>query len=309
MRTNNEPSVLVFLSVYNGEKYLETQIDSIFKQQSVQVSINARIDGTLDHSIDILKKYIAQGYHINIAEGKNLGCEGSFQELIKSCNCEEYDYYAFADQDDYWYPDKLMHAVANLATQEGPALYCCNQEIADDALQVEGLMITEKQYPQVVARMQNNYLLNRHGCTMVWNKLLQQTISSFETHGYVPVHDKWLMLVARCCGVVIVDDFVGQKYRIHQNNASGKAQNIFERLRKGIWLYWRRDNLSDLYAKDCISQLVFRNHGMPEQFVKQVACYKDTMGNRIRLMFTKQVKEYGLMERWFWRVSILLGKF
>ena len=33
-------------------------------------------------------------------------------DLIK--HCENYDYYAFADQDDYWMPDKLWTGIMQI---------------------------------------------------------------------------------------------------------------------------------------------------------------------------------------------------
>ena len=46
--------VLVLLSTYNGEKYLNEQLESIFAQKGVEVSVLARDDGSSDSTLTIL---------------------------------------------------------------------------------------------------------------------------------------------------------------------------------------------------------------------------------------------------------------
>ena len=46
--------VLVLLSTYNGEKYLDEQLKSIFLQENVEVHVLARDDGSQDKTLEIL---------------------------------------------------------------------------------------------------------------------------------------------------------------------------------------------------------------------------------------------------------------
>lgn len=46
--------VLVFMSTFNGEKYLHQQINSILNQKKVKVSILIRDDGSTDNTLKIL---------------------------------------------------------------------------------------------------------------------------------------------------------------------------------------------------------------------------------------------------------------
>lgn len=50
-------SVAVLMSTYNGELYLREQLDSIFRQKYVNVTIYVRDDGSADNTIDILSDY------------------------------------------------------------------------------------------------------------------------------------------------------------------------------------------------------------------------------------------------------------
>ena len=51
------PTVAVLMSTYNGEKYIQEQLDSIFAQRDVDVKLYVRDDGSKDTTIDILRKY------------------------------------------------------------------------------------------------------------------------------------------------------------------------------------------------------------------------------------------------------------
>lgn len=47
--------VLVLLSTYNGEKFLQDQIDSIFRQENVDVFLLIRDDCSSDRTVEIIK--------------------------------------------------------------------------------------------------------------------------------------------------------------------------------------------------------------------------------------------------------------
>ena len=66
-------SVLVLMSVYNGQKYLRDQIDSLLHQKGVMLHILVRDDGSpLHESIDIINEYISNVQPITLLEGTNL---------------------------------------------------------------------------------------------------------------------------------------------------------------------------------------------------------------------------------------------
>ena len=55
--------VKVLLSSYNGEKYIDKQINSILNQKDIDVRILIRDDGSKDNTRNILSKY-AENSHI-----------------------------------------------------------------------------------------------------------------------------------------------------------------------------------------------------------------------------------------------------
>ena len=98
--------VQVLLSTYNGEKYLQEQIESIIRQEDVEISLLIRDDGSCDKTIEIIENLKRKNSNIIYYSGNNLGPARSFMDLInKSGN---FDYYAFSDQDDVWKSKKLI---------------------------------------------------------------------------------------------------------------------------------------------------------------------------------------------------------
>ena len=53
--------ICVLLSTYNGERYLEEQLESLVKQENVDVSILVRDDGSTDKTCEILSKWQNKG--------------------------------------------------------------------------------------------------------------------------------------------------------------------------------------------------------------------------------------------------------
>lgn len=107
----NRSKVSVVMSTYNGDRYLENQLDSILNQkfdnQKFDLKIYIRDDGSKDNTQDIIDKYVNNYPDIVNQVDKNnpnIGVKQSFFKLLKLVDG---DYYFFSDQDDIWLPNKL----------------------------------------------------------------------------------------------------------------------------------------------------------------------------------------------------------
>ena len=105
--------VQILMSTYYGEKYLREQLDSIIKQTYPLINILIRDDGSSDGTLSILKEYAGKYDHVTYYEGENIGVIQSFLQLLKESDANV-NYYAFADQDDVWLPEKIVRAVEKL---------------------------------------------------------------------------------------------------------------------------------------------------------------------------------------------------
>jgi glycosyltransferase involved in cell wall biosynthesis len=94
------------IATYNGEKYLEEQLDSIVNQSLKLDKIIVVDDCSIDGTISIIAKYKEKYPEMIIFEQneRNLGHKRTFERGISMCKT---DYIALSDQDDIWEPHKI----------------------------------------------------------------------------------------------------------------------------------------------------------------------------------------------------------
>lgn len=103
--------VSVILSTYNGEKYIEEQLESIRCQTVVPNEVIIKDDCSYDNTVNIVNNYIETkelGNWKVIVNDKNLGWKKNFVSLLEFATG---DYIFFCDQDDIWHEDKIEKMV------------------------------------------------------------------------------------------------------------------------------------------------------------------------------------------------------
>ncbi len=205
------PTVKIALATYNGSKYICRQLDSLLAQTYPNLEIYIRDDGSTDGTVQILEEYIARNTtdkKITLLEnnGKNLGCPASFYQIIRECGSA--DYYAFCDQDDIWYPDKVKWAVERLqeskkesAGTEFPCVYFS----ACDYYTEEGEFLRHSPvWTGEVGLTDVLYYTPASGFLLVFNEAARQELVLGVDPGR-ELHDRWLLRGAACFGKVIPD--------------------------------------------------------------------------------------------------------
>lgn len=300
--------VLVLMSVYNGEKYIKEQIDSILAQENVSVSVLIRDDGSKDSSVEILEEYAAQHDNINWYQGKNAGAWKSFMELI----CEagtDFDYYAFADQDDVWLPEKLWAAVKILEEMKEkygdgiPLQYGSNIIPVDEELNKidTGINLTEFDTSFGSALVQGI----TSGLTCVFNtvalKLMKETNPEF-----MIMHDWWLYLTATCYGKVYYDNNSYVLYRQHGSNVCGARTSKMERIRYRIKHFDERRKSVCRQAQEFVKC----NPDMPadnKKIAEMVGGAQHSFLKRLQVVFSKQIKRQRKFDNIFYKFLVLFG--
>ncbi|MCR5376622.1 MAG: glycosyltransferase family 2 protein [Lachnospiraceae bacterium] len=290
------PTVAVLMSTYNGEKYIRDQLDSIFSQENVSVKLIVRDDGSSDGTVGIVKEYVEKYPVELILDGENVRPGESFMRLVyQSAEMPDVDYYAFADQDDIWLPDKLRTAVDAIAEGEAsiPTLYSSNQYIFVDG-ENRGLRHSEPQRTDLISHMTKNTIA---GCTFVFNKALVRLVT--ETNRPDPrviksrLHDSWMMLVAIACGRVIYDEQSRMLYRIHSENVVGiKKISFVSRLKKLKRFFVKSEeaNIRLITAKELL-RLFPQMGDDKKQILKLYAEYQNSWKSKKALAFNKDIRE------------------
>ncbi len=237
------PSVNILLSVYNGEKYLATQLDSLLAQTYKNITIYIRDDGSKDSSLLILRKYaqenlLSEDIRIIILENednRNLGYMESFWTLLKES--APADYYAFCDQDDYWFPEKVEKGVRALKKENAklPLLYSSSFVYCDEDMNFNGnppAINKPIQFKDVL------FYTPAFGFTIMINATLRKLALSASCLKDIP-HDGWCQKIAAAMGKFICDPAQTAKYRRHSATVTyagaGKLQLIEKWLKNDIF--------------------------------------------------------------------------
>lgn len=220
--------VEVLMSTYNGAKYVEEQLDSIFKQLNCTVNILVRDDGSQDNTHAILESFADKGL-LTWYQGDNIKPARSFLNLlVKSRDAE---FYAFADQDDYWLADKLESACSKIGITAKPTLYFSQTQLVDKNL---SKIDTPILHPLLTQGESLVYAFAT-GCTMVFNKALRDILISNIPQDMPMLHDYWTYITAQAVGANIIFDKVPHiLYRQHGDNAVGLGESCIEEWRQRI---------------------------------------------------------------------------
>lgn len=225
-----DENVLVLMSSYNGEKYIRQQIESILNQKNVNVYLLVRDDGSNDDTVDLVRNYKEK--NVLLYEGKNLGAAQSFMDLLYRAKTmyPQIEYFALADQDDIWLPEKLSRGIKHLK-QEKADLYCGSLDAFVNENLNSHYIYECKLYDKFEQMLRNTVA----GCTMVMNRKMLFRICEYRPT-YIEMHDSWILRVCIYSGMKVILDTVPQmRYRLHGNNTCGAAIT----LRKKIYIHFR----------------------------------------------------------------------
>lgn len=117
--------VSVIIPVYNGEKYLERCVNSLINQTYTNIELIFINDGSIDNSIQILKKYNKKDKRIIIIDKKNTGVSDSRNLGIKKSTGR---YICFCDCDDT-YEHNYIEIMYNTITKYKTDIVRCNYKI------------------------------------------------------------------------------------------------------------------------------------------------------------------------------------
>ena len=274
----SDKKVAVLLSTYNGEKYVGAQIHSILTQSYKNLVLVVRDDGSSDKTVKIVKEYMENYSNIKLVEGKNLGFIKSFFELLK---LEKADYYAFADQDDVWLPDKIALAVKSLNKLDDskPNMAFSNSDYYD----VDMKLIKEGEKGKTFSFTNSLYECVTQGLTMVINQKTKDTILDYMPER-VFFHDWWVYMICSGMGNVAYDDVTTVKYRRDGKNATAEGENFIKLLIWRIKNLFGKDGLLDIriqqseYKKLFYDKLSDENKAILDRFVRE----KYSLGGAIK---------------------------
>ena len=126
-------TVSVCMGTYNGETYIEQQLNTILRQTKAPEEVILCNDGSTDNTVSIIERFIRK----NGLDGKwklyrnkiNKGYPSNFYYACSLCN-EEIVF--LADQDDIWKNDKIEKMCRVMEKNPGAKSVCCKFNLMDE---------------------------------------------------------------------------------------------------------------------------------------------------------------------------------
>lgn len=236
MKINQLPKVAILLAAYNGEKYIQEQIESIVNQVDVDIYIYISIDASTDRTLEIcqqLQKIYKNIFIINESKERFGSAGKNFYYLIKNVDFEEFDFIALSDQDDIWKPSKIIRGIQVLEKEQASG-YSSDVECFWDDKNRKNKII-KKSYPQ--KKYDYYFEPAGPGCTYILTKKLALKLKNkIISKDNLPYHHDWFIYAYARSNKYnwFIDNYANLLYRQHENNqvgANSGLKQIFKRIK------------------------------------------------------------------------------
>lgn len=268
----NKLTSSVVLGTYNGEEYLEQQIDSIINQTVLPEEIIFVDDCSTDQTITIINSYqdIFKKKSISVSIFKQKKNVGYIQNFLSGIGEATGDIIFLSDQDDIWLPNKIqnylemfennkkilaLHGNTNLIDKKNNVIeenfQNYNQKLEQISLKK---FIKKVNYPGMALAFRNKNFKN---------KILDPSLTK-----KLPTHDWYICLIASLDDGLYITDQILTLRRYTENNVALRLNNkrisdVDNRI-EGIKVYDKCYNL----LKRISSQLIFSNSVNIDKYIE-----------------------------------------
>lgn len=233
--------ISVCVATYNGEKYIEEQLNSILKQLSEYDEVVISDDGSTDHTIPIIKELQLRYPNIRLLNGPKKGVIKNFETAIADAKG---DIIFLSDQDDIWMDNKVEE-VLPLFDDPHHLVVVHDAIIVDaDANELEPSLYMRRNSKSGLIKnlAKNSYV----GCCMAFRSSMRNVVLPFPEN--IEMHDWWIGLLSEMKrgSVFIADKLI--KYRRHGENVSSfHHYSIGKMIRNRVYFILQ---LSKVYMED-----------------------------------------------------------
>lgn len=241
----------VAMAVYNGEKYLPEQIDSIICQLDAEDELIISYDNSEDNTLEIITRYAANDHRIKIVKNENPGLFNNFQNAINNCNNE---IIFISDQDDIWSNEKCKVVLNHFELEEvdmiihnGIHFNNNTKNVSDDFFKLYGIS----------DNLLKNFIMPRYsGCCMAFKREIVPILLPIPHT--IGGYDHWIGMVGQTYFKTL---FLNEElilHRLHDNNFTPVSRRpLFEILnvrfhllfnllkRRNMVLKLKKGNLND----------------------------------------------------------------
>lgn len=200
--------ISICMAVYNGEKFIKEQLDSILPQLGENDEVIISDDGSTDQTLSIIEDY--QDDRISTYHSGKRSIIKNFENSLRRASG---DVIFLADQDDIWYPNKVEIMLSYMNRFD---LIFSNASVFSKNTEASYLLYDKSKLRTGLLRnfIKNNYI----GATMAFKRSILKSALPFPSGIYM--HDIWLAMIGEIKGKNFFIEEPLIYYRRHGNNAS-----------------------------------------------------------------------------------------
>ena len=231
--------IIILMATYNGENFIEEQLDSVLDQSFTDFSLFAGDDGSTDGTRKILERYKEKlSDRVNLFYNEYpVGVRKNFLNLLSSA-LDKAEYFMFCDQDDVWDKDKIKLTLKTMKVMEKrygkktPLLVYTDLSICDEKLTVISPSMRKASGFDNINSLARLLVENKvTGNTVMINSALARLALRTpveELAQNIEVHDRYLALLACCTGRTAYIDIPLVRYRQHSKNLLGAKKSFLK---------------------------------------------------------------------------------
>jgi len=283
--------VSIAMSSYNGERFIQEQIDSILDQSYSNLELIITDDGSSDKTIEIIKNYQKNDRRIKLYQNEvNLGFVQNFGKAISLCTG---DYIALADQDDFWKKDKLKTFIEKIGDN---VLIYSDALLVDEHAESMGKELIRPTNNLVSGSNNRAFLLANcvSGNTLMFKKELLQYILPIPKGA--SFHDRWIVFVASTYGSITFTDEPMTYYRRYSEQITKKRvkdyEDFFDRLKKKKELKVKSAKVSVKDLKTFLSLKILKNEETKEIIKMLIKHFENYEHSYYNMPLDKMLKKY-----------------
>ncbi|MDE6208721.1 MAG: glycosyltransferase [Lachnospiraceae bacterium] len=226
--------ISVAMASYNGEKYIEEQLDSILSQTMPVDEIIICDDKSKDNTVKVVEEFISKkgvSDIINISVNEeNLGYASNFISAVKKTTG---DLIFFCDQDDIWTDSRVEEMVHIM--EENKKIMTLGSEFSSfvsspDAPSVpkwESKKYKNNKALEKVKFKPENIFIGAQGCTMCIRRSFFERIERYWYPGLA--HDEFVWKFALCMEGLYMYHSYTLNRRLHSDNVSLRKMRDLEK--------------------------------------------------------------------------------
>jgi glycosyltransferase involved in cell wall biosynthesis len=204
------------MATYNGERYVEEQLESILTQLSENDEVIVVDDGSIDQTRGRIAAFRDPRIQLFVND-RNRGVLASFERALRNSSGE---IVFLSDQDDIWQSEKVSVVLEAFAKDPEVMVIVSDSSVIDENGSVLAASYYSTRTPFTTSIIGNLVHFRYQGCSMAFRRQLFPDLFPFP-YGFDVLHDIWIGLRTTISGhkTLFLHCPLFQ-YRRHSSNAS-----------------------------------------------------------------------------------------